>query len=347
MLRRDKVPRAGPRAWADLAAVLGSARAEPPRYPRRPFMTALLAPRLIQARAARLWIPACAVICGIALLACARAQAAPILEQVERLSVRLGSGPHDDERRDMTVTIVREDRVGRRPFIVLEHGRGVDAASRRAVGLQAYPANARYFAERGFVVLVPTRIGYGVSGGPDVEDTGPCTAKRYAPALEAALGETRQLLEHAAALPYVDPARGVILGESFGGLLAVAAAGANLPGVRATVNFAGGDGGDSLRHVDEPCQPERLREAFAALGRTNHLPTLWLYSRNDRFWGPAYPKSWFAAFRAAGGRGEFVELPADKNNGHYIFNRNPPAWQPALARFLDEQGFAVEPSRGP
>jgi pimeloyl-ACP methyl ester carboxylesterase len=108
------------------------------------------------------------------------------------------------------------------------------------------------------------------------------------------------------------------------------------------VNFAGGDGGDSLRHVDAPCQPERLRAAFASYGASSHVPTLWLYSRNDRVWGPEYPKVWFAAFHAAGGRGEFVELPADKNNGHYIFNRNPPAWQPAIERFLAQNGFAAE-----
>jgi dienelactone hydrolase len=276
----------------------------------------------------------------LACLAGSPLRAAAVIEQVERVAVVVPVVGGRTERRDITVTVVREDRAGRRPFMVLEHGRGVDARSRVAVGVQSYPSNARYFAGLGFVVLIPTRIGYGVSGGPDVEDTGGCEAKHYAAAVGAALAQTRQLLEHAATLSYVDRTRGVILGESFGGLIAVAAASTDLPGVRATLNFAGGDGGDSLRHVDEPCQPDRLRAAFASYGGSNRTATLWLYSRNDRFWGPQYPKAWFAAFAAAGGRGAFVELPADKNNGHYIFNRNPPAWQPAVERFLADNGFA-------
>ncbi len=278
----------------------------------------------------------------VTLLASPDAPAAELVERVERVAMAVPAPDGHTERREIVVTVVREDRAGHHPFIVLEHGRGVDAPARAAIGMQAYPANARYFAALGFVVVVPTRIGYGISGGPDVEYTGDCGSKRYAPGIGAALAETRQLLDHVATLPHVDRTRGVILGESFGGLLAIAAASLDLPGVRAAVNFAGGDGGDSLRHVDQPCQPDRLRAAFAAYGATSRVPTLWLYSRNDRVWGAEYPKGWFAAFRAAGGRGEFVELAADKNNGHYIFNRNPPAWQPAVERFLAQNGFAAE-----
>lgn len=284
---------------------------------------------------------------GAALVAtfglCGPTHGATLVEETVRVPVRLPRPGMPDQQQDIVVTVVRTDVRGRHPFIVLQHGRGVDATERVAIGLQAYPANSRYLAERGFVVLVPTRAGYGVSGVADVEYTGECASKSYATALAAAVAETRQLLTYARRLPYVDGGRGVVLGESFGGLIAVAIAASDLPGVLGVVNIAGGDGGDSRLHVDQPCRPDQLRDEFARLGRDNRVPTLWMYSRNDRVWGPRYPRQWYDAFSAAGGRGQFVQLPPDKNNGHFIFNRNPPAWQPALEAWLDRLGLPAPP----
>jgi hypothetical protein len=64
-----------------------------------------------------------------------------------------------------------------------------------------------------------------------------------------------------------------------------------------------------------------------------------MYSANDRFWGPRLPSEWYGAYARAGGRGRFVELPADKNNGHFIFTRNPPAWHPAFEEFAAAIGL--------
>jgi hypothetical protein len=57
------------------------------------------------------------------------------------------------------------------PYLVLNHGR---PANGNLAGMQRqrYSDNSRYFVSLGFVVLVPTRVGYGESGGPDVEDSG-------------------------------------------------------------------------------------------------------------------------------------------------------------------------------
>jgi dienelactone hydrolase len=200
--------------------------------------------------------------------------------------------------------------------------------------VQNYPANSRYFASLGYTVLVPTRIGYGVTAGPDVEYTGECASKRFADGAAVAVAETREIVRHAQGLAGVDPERGIVVGESFGGLVAIAVAASGIRGVRAAVNISGGDGGDARTRPDEPCRPDLLRETFAAYGRANRIPTLWMYSANDRVWGNVYPRQWFEAYLQAGGRGQFVQLPADKNNGHYIFNRNAAAWHPAFERFL-------------
>ena len=251
--------------------------------------------------------------------------------------VRVAAGPAVAQT--IPVTIVREAAIDRRPFLVLQHGRPADLAGLARMGRQSYPANARYFAAQGFVVLVPTRVGYGLARGPDLEYTGECAFKRYAEGVEPAVSETRQVVEFAAQLPYVDAGHGIVVGESFGGLVAIAVAASGIPGVVAAINFAGGDGGDARQHADEPCRPDQLRETFAGYGRANRLPTLWMYGANDRFWGPWYPREWFAAFTRAGGRGQFVTLPAGRNDGHTIFNRSGPAWHPAFEAFATQLGL--------
>jgi dienelactone hydrolase len=283
------------------------------------------------------FVPLGALLVSTTLMGWAPVARALLEEQVVQIPVRTGTKTHDTRRG--AVLIVREVGTGRRPFIVVQHGRPADEDGRRRLGLQSYPANARYFASLGFVVLIPTRIGYGVTGGPDVESTGECADKQYGPGVAAGVAQTRDVAAFAAKLPYVDPSRGLIIGESFGGLIAVATASSDIPGVLGAVNIEGGDGGDVTARPDHPCQPERLRELLATLGSQARLPSLWMYSANDRLWGPDLPKSWYAAYRAAGGRARFVPLPADKNNGHYIFNRNPPAWQPAVALFLKQLGL--------
>lgn len=280
-----------------------------------------------------------ALLASLTLALWTPAARAIIEEQV--LQIPLHAGDTTPGTRRGAVLVVREVGEGRRPFLIVQHGRPADSDGRRRLGLQSYPANARYFAGLGFVVLIPTRIGYGVTGGPDVEATGDCTDKRYGPGVGAGVAQTRDVAAFAASLPYVDAGRGLILGESFGALIAVAVASDDIPGIRGAVNIAGGDGGDVATRPDHPCQPERLREWLGSLGNAARLPSLWMYSANDRLWGPDLPKSWFAAYQAAGGRARFVPLPADKNNGHYIFNRNPPAWQPAFAAFVRQLGLGA------
>lgn len=287
-----------------------------------------------------------AILAPLIWLAVPPARGASLLEDTLQIAVHADATGGPALHQSILVRVVRPSEAGPAlPYLVLLHGRAADPALRARLALPIYPANARYFAGLGFAVLIPLRAGYGASGGPDVEQTGSCELKRYAEGVAPAAAETRQVLEFARSLPYVDPARGLIVGESFGGLAAIALAAHPPRGLRGVVNVAGGDGGDSLHRPDEPCRPDQLRAAFARYGRTARIPTLWLYSANDRFWGTVYPRQWYEAFRGAGGVGTFVTLPADKNNGHFIFNRNAPAWHPAFERFLDGLGLGRDAGR--
>lgn len=268
----------------------------------------------------------CARLALLALTALAAPARGAVVEDVLNVPVHVAH-----EERSLVVTRVRDDARGTSPFLVLLHGRPADRAAFARLGRVDYPANARYFAQRGFTVLIPTRIGYGVTGGADVEFSGPCTDKQPLRGIAMAHDQVRQLLDWAIGHTLVDPHRGLLVGESFGGLAALGAG--DLPGVIGVVSVAGGDGGDSLQHPDAPCGPEAVEAALRVVARTTRVPTLWLYSANDRLWGPTIPRRWFEAYRAAGGEATYVPLPADKNNGHFIFNRNPPAWRPAFERF--------------
>ena len=225
------------------------------------------------------------------------------------------------------------------PVLVLNHGRAAEAAQRAALGRARYHVASTFFVERGFVVAVPTRIGYGVSGGEDVEASGSCDNRRYGPAYEAALVQTLAVLDAVRTRPNVDRTRAVIVGQSFGGTVAVAAAARSVPGLVGTVNFAGGGGGNPTTQAQQPCSPQAMQALFELYGRSARIPTLWLYTENDQYFGPTLPRAWFQAFRAAGGAGEFVQFPPHGDDGHTLFTRFPEVWQPRVADFLDRLGF--------
>ena len=183
-------------------------------------------------------------------------------------------------------------------------------------------------------MFLPLRVGYGATGGPDVENSGRCNDRNFLPTYEAGAAQTVATVEYAKAQPFIDPSDGLVVGQSFGGTIAIAIAAKALPGVKAVLNFAGGGGGNPKAHPAEPCSLDRMTALFAQYGEQGRIPALWLYSENDRYWGQKIPRDWFKAFTSGGGQGEFVQLPPYKQDGHAIFTGNPASWKPAVERFL-------------
>lgn len=273
------------------------------------------------------------------LLAAAGATAA-VVEELVRVEVTLRHEILGEIRHELPVTVFRDDAIARAPFVVLGHGRATSAAANAALGQARYTANSRYLVSLGFAVFVPTRIGYGIAGGQDLEYSGECVAKRYAPGYDAAAQQTRAVVAYARGRPDIDPGRGLVMGQSYGGATAIAVAADPPEGVRAAVNFAGGGGGRPATHPGQPCSPQAMERLLGGYGATARIPTLWLYAENDRYMGARHPREWFEAFLRAGGRGRFVALPAHGEDGHSSFTRNPGAWRPAFEDFLREAGFA-------
>jgi hypothetical protein len=132
---------------------------------------------------------------------CAAGAVANIIEETIELPVQVGDAQGRTIQHSMKVHIYRDGQRATSPFLILNHGRSGQAAKRQALRAGPYAANARYLVERGFAVFLPIRIGYGATGGPDVENSGACGARMYAPAYEAAAQQSISVIEHAKSRP--------------------------------------------------------------------------------------------------------------------------------------------------
>src|SRR5262249_9064967 len=110
-----------------------------------------------------------------------------------------------------------------------------------------------------------------------------------------------------------------------------------LPGVVAVVSFAGGRGSDAPDHV---CEPERLLDAFRAMGRTT-IPSLWIYAENDHYFGPALVRQMLDQYRAEGGPAQLGPAPPFGDDGHALYSA-PALWWPMVAPFLARHGLPVD-----
>ncbi len=265
---------------------------------------------------------------------------AKVVEEVLRVPVQVSNAYGKEVAQDIVVTLFYDDNATRPlPVLVLNHGRATEPEARAAFGRVSYTSNSRWFAALGFLVAVPTRIGYGETGGEDVEDSGTCSRKNYPPGYQAAVRQTLAVLEAVRGRQEAAKDRAVIVGQSFGGATAIAVAALNTSGVQAAINFAGGAGGNPKTRPQEPCGQPQLKRLFSAYGESARMPTLWVYTQNDMFYGPKLPQEWFEAFRASGGTGEFVRFPSHGDDGHSLFTRGPEVWRPRVLEFLRAAGY--------
>ena len=255
---------------------------------------------------------------------------AKVVTEMVTLPVKVANGKGDTIEHTIRVTVMRDDARASSPFMIINHGRGVNAEINSKRSVSSFGDNARYFVAKGYAVFLPLRIGYGATGGEDVEFTGRCNDRRYEPAYEAGAAQTLAVIEYAKSLPFIRRDEGIVAGQSMGGTIAIAVAAKNVAGIKAALNFAGGGGGNPSTHAEQPCSLERLTALFAGYGETARIPTLWLYSENDKYWGPQLPRDWAKAFSERGGRAEFVQLPPYKDDGHPSFTGNPEGWKPAV-----------------
>jgi dienelactone hydrolase len=236
--------------------------------------------------------------------------------------------------------LVYVDLPGKHPLVVLTHGSARNVQDHALVSPWQQLPQALWFARRGWVALVVVRRGYGSSpGSPDSDHGGHCGMRvqaDYESAGKYAAEDMRAAIDYARTLPQVDDTHIVAAGVSTGGFTTVALTANPPPGLVAGINFAGGRGSRADHDV---CDPGDLIDAFKDYGKHSRIPMLWIYSENDKFFWPELAQKFDAAFRAGGGRDQFVLAPPDGDDGHHLFG-HVAAWSPIVDEFLKAQQLA-------
>ena len=242
----------------------------------------------------------------------------------------------------LAVTILRPRGNGPFGAIVLNHGVGQDVRSRTLESPTLFIQAASEFVARGYAVVMPLRRGFGETGGTFAEDAGDCRVPQYRRGERAAASDVLAAYEFARKLPYVDPERMILAGQSAGGVASLYAAAQQPAGLVAVLAFAAGRGGNPALHPGVPCAAEALAALFQDLGGSVRAPVLMYYAENDLYFGPAASRSWFQRFKAGGVEAEYVLQPPFGDNGHFVFGdtKGVQLWLPTVERFLERHRIA-------
>ena len=207
---------------------------------------------------------------------------------------------------------------GEGPFqlAVIAHATTQNALRRAQMPQPEYRALATFLVARGFAVLVPERPGHGSTGGKYLEDQGGCDEADYARAGRATADEIATAMNFMRRQSFIRPNGAIVVGHSAGGWGALALAGQT--DVSAIILFAAGRGGRANDVPNEICAPHTLKAAAAEFGKGAKVQVTWFAAANDSYFAPAFSKQLAEAFRSAGGKVNFVALPAHGGEGHWL-----------------------------
>ncbi|MBY0319055.1 MAG: prolyl oligopeptidase family serine peptidase [Reyranella sp.] len=239
----------------------------------------------------------------------------------------------------MLATVMRPPGEQRRPLAIINHGSPASAGQRPEMDLPRYEPLSSWFVERGYVVVLPLRRGYGDTGGKWVESYGDCDEPDYYTAGLHGAEDIQATLDVMRKQRYALPDRSIVIGHSAGGWATLALSSRNPPGVAGMINFAGGRGGRQQLGDGRigNCKAGELVKAAGRYGETAHVPVLWIYAANDTFFSPNLARRMFDAYNKAGGHGTYRPLGAFDGNGHTFVGDEDGVefWEKPVSRFLD------------
>jgi dienelactone hydrolase len=224
------------------------------------------------------------------------------------------------------------------PLAIISHGSPANPERRTNMKPPEYLSGTRWLLARGYMVVLPLRRGYGSHGKAWSEAYGKCEMPDYIKAGLATADDIEATVRYFSSLPNVRKDHILLVGQSAGGWGSIAAASRNPPGVVGVINFAGGRGGYADGEPNRNCAKDKLIEAAAYFGRTARIPSLWIYTENDKFFDADLSRRLSEAYRRAGSKAEYHLLPSFGDDGHRLFTERDgrQLWQPIADRFLDQ-----------
>lgn len=278
-------------------------------------------------------------VIGLLMLLLSPAAADPSLPGLVRQDLMMPIALADGRQVKLETMILRPDRPGRFPLVLLVHGTipGTGDALRAALARET-PASlinpAVAFAQRGYAVASIMRRGFGRSDGPFAETlSGPCDDRDYLTVAKIAAEDVAGALATLRGEAWVEPDRVLLMGHSTGGFAVTAAAADNPAGVVGVLNFEAAHGSVPGR----TCSPDHLVADAGIFGRTARIPALWVYAENDRSAPPALGRRMFDAYVASGAPAQFQILPPFGVDGHAMVPMGPAdVWWPAVESFLNQ-----------
>jgi dienelactone hydrolase len=232
---------------------------------------------------------------------------------------------------------------GRGPFplAIVNHGSHEDPRRRPGIEISSFLPITNWLTYHGYVVALLERPGHGLTGGAYIESAGDCDAADFRAAGLATASAIRQALDYLQTLDFVQRGQAIVIGHSAGGWGVIALASQRPPDVSAIIAFAAGRGGHAYGKANTNCRTDRLIEAARSFGESVTVPSLWLYSENDSYFGPKLARSMFSAFAAGGSEAEFHLLPPlNKYDGHFLMFAATRPWESVLIRFLARKAGA-------
>ena len=254
---------------------------------------------------------AAAALCAFGIAPAAIAQSAQEEFVVERTFFR--TSIENRTVRLEGLVVKRADISGLLPIALITHGKSSHLSDMLESKATDYAGPARDLARRGYLAVVVMRRGFGQSDGP-MAATVTCATTTFASRFTADADDLQGALEAVAKRPDADPDRAIAIGVSAGGAAVVALASRNLKNLRGVVSISGG-----LRTPDCP-KEDALVSAYREFGAFSRVPNIWIYAKNDSFFGPALVERMQSAYLDGGGDVKLVMYEKFADDGHKLFN---------------------------
>jgi len=240
----------------------------------------------------------------------------------------------------LTALAIRPHGAGPFPLVVMNHGNG-PPNNQASLKVERFAGVAEAFARRGYAAVIVLRRGAGSSPGPYFEYMAECNSPLHTSGLAATVNDMGDAVRHLQTLAWIDASRVVAVGNSAGGMGVVALGASSPAGLRAVINFAGGRGAffNSRGQRTRICGEGEVIGLFTELGQRSRVPSLWLYSENDRSFPPESARQFHTAYASGGAPTQFVLVGPSGADGHYYMMQSIADWTPRVFPFLRDLGL--------